>query len=245
MGWDALRLPEWERWLLAVAGKSRVRSGQKLDPFGTSWRVLSTQGKPWLEAIHAGRPISREDRAEQVPVDLRAAGLVEGGAEVLTPVGAAVLERWKDFPEDWEYELPLAVALLQEALSADADGFRSMLAFWWDIRQAFDEEELFAAGETLLLLPYLNQTKADFNPWAAMREGGDVAPSIPWDALEALNPSGASEEALHRLRTRLDPSRRLKARIVFCRAMSLLFERHAAAASAYLEGLRLPQRFSQ
>lgn len=247
MGWDALEVPAWEQWLLATAGKDRVRGGQKLDPFGTSWRVLSTQAKPWMEAIHAGNPIPRENRADQVPTDLRAAGLVESNGDGLTPVGVAVLDRWKPFPEEWEYELPLAVALLQEVLPGDAGGFRDMLAFWWDIRQTFDEEELFAEGEILLALSYLNQTRADFNPWIAIRDSGGAQASVPWTALSEMSfgEPQAAQKALDRIRERLDPSRRLMARIAFCRAMSLMFEGYAGTAPAYLDSLKLPQRSSR
>jgi hypothetical protein len=244
MGWEALQGPQWEQWLLAVAGKNRVRSGHDLDPFGTSWRRLSSQAREWMPMIASGEAINngKGRRDEQALIDLRGAALVEHGIHTLTPFGTAVLSRWEELDTDWKFELPLAIALLQEGLARDAAGFRGMLGFWWDIRQTFEEEDLFdgAGTDALMLLPYLNQTRDGFNAWATVREGGSADPAVPWESL--ASPGTEARAALDRLRSRLDKTRRLKPRIVFCRAMSLMFEHRRGRGAAYLDELALPRR---
>lgn len=249
MGWEALEGRDWERWLLAVAGGSKAHSGRRLDPFGTSWRVLSRQGKLWLSKIRAGEPIPREVRVPQAWSDLGSVDLVVPKKKTLTPFGEAVLDRWQDLPGEWTYELPLALGLLQEGIARDADGFRGMVGFWWDIKQVLTEEDLFdhTGGETLMLLSYLNQEVDGFNPWVTVREGDRPDPSFPWNELETreyAEPDRA-RGALNNLRGKLDPSRRLKPRIVFCRAMSLMLEHREGKTAEYLEGLELPHRASR
>ncbi|MDX6634257.1 MAG: hypothetical protein QOF06_460 [Solirubrobacterales bacterium] len=248
MGWDALENPQWEQWLLAVAGGGKVATGQKLDPFGSSWRTLSTQAKDWLVTIKAGKPIPGKRRNPQAFTDLGDEGLVDRTENALTPFGEAVLERWRDLPAEWEYELPLALALLQEGAAQDAGGFRGMLGFWWDVRRVFDEEELFSdeGRETLMLLSYVNQGVGGFNPWVPIREEGEAALSFPWDRMHRRDyDSPAAEGALSKLKGVLDPSRRAKSRIVFCRAMSLMFEDQDGKTEKYLKDLELPQRYAR
>jgi hypothetical protein len=245
MGWDALENPEWEQWLLAVAGGGKVATGQKLDPFGSSWRTLSTQAKDWLVTIKAGESISGKRRNPQAFTDLGDAGLVDRTENALTPFGEAVLEHWQDLPEEWAFELPLALALLQEGVARDADDFRGMLGFWWDVRRVFDEEELFGdeGQETLMLLSYLNQEVAGFNPWVSIREEGEAALQFPWAEMHRRDyDTPAAEGALSKLKGALDPSRRAKPRVVFCRAMSLMFENRDGRTERYLKGLELPHR---
>src|SRR4051794_34244986 len=135
MSWaDALQDPGWRTWLLDVAGGPRVRGGSKLDPFGTSLRSLSGQARRWLPLIRAQEPFAdSQRRTDQTVTDLGAAGLVTGPAS-LSELGEAVYERWQAIPDSWEYELPLAVALLQEALLIAQPTFVEMVAFWWDVR---------------------------------------------------------------------------------------------------------------
>jgi len=247
MGWEALQGPEWEQWLLAVAGKNRVRMGQSLDPFGSSWRRLHSQAKPWMTAIQKGEPIPRTVRPNQVPTDLGGVALMTGKS--LSDFGTAVLERWKEMPGEWEYEMPLALALLQEGLARDADGFRGMLGFWWDIKQVFDEKEILSdrGGDTLILLPVLNQEVKGFNPWVTVRESEAPDPSFPWEALQKrqyAEPDRAMK-ALNKLNRKLEENRPLKPRIVFCRAMSLMFEHRQGRGAQYLENLKLPRRYSR
>lgn len=246
MSWSALKSPVWEKWLLAVAGKKTVRPGIRLDPFGTSWRTLSTQARPWLSRIRSGGLEASERRTNQTLIDLRAAGLVQGGGGALTALGGSVLARWEVFPDEWEFELPLAVALLQEGLAYDDSGFCEMLEFWWDVRRVFDEEELLSDRETVLLLPYLNQTVEGFNPWVELRDGTrPVPPRVPWKDLKNAVESDLAKKALARLQDRLDPSRRLAGRVSFCRGMSLLFEARQGGMSTYLTKLKLPYRSSR
>ena len=145
MSWStALEGANWQSWLREVAGGAQVRPGAKLDPFGTSWRVLSTQGARWLPLIREGKPTpGSQRRRDQVIIDLRAANLVTG-PKGLTPFGEAVADRWEGIPDAWEYELPLGVALLQEALLSDQAGFKEMLAFWWDILETLPQRRICA-----------------------------------------------------------------------------------------------------
>jgi hypothetical protein len=248
MTWDVLGRQEWREWLLEVAGGNPVRPGAKLDPFGTSWRVFSTQARRWLPRIKAGEAIGgSQRRADQALIDLRAAHLVQAETHELTELGEALLDRWDALPDQWAYELPMGVALLQEAVVASDGGFKDMLAFWWDIRARFDDDVLLADREAVLLLPYLNQTVGGFNPWVALRESEEPIPlPVPWSQLKQMVPSRSKDTnaAVGRLQDRLDPSRRLAGRVVFCRAMSLLFERHQTATMVptYLDGLELPYR---
>jgi hypothetical protein len=150
-------------------------------------------------------------------------------------------------PDAWEFELPLGVALLQEAVRADQDSFKEMLAFWWDIRRRFgDEEPVLVDGEAVLLFDYLNRTVNAFNPWVELRSSaGAISLPVPWNELEVAAGGGSPvAQAVARLRQVLDPSRRLKGRVVFCRAMSLLFLRREdpAALDPYLTTLRLLTR---
>jgi hypothetical protein len=248
MSWaSALQDPGWRTWLLDVAGGSRVRTGAKLDPFGTSWRSLSGQARRWLPLIRAGKPFAdSQRRTDQTVIDLRAANLVAGPA-ALTPFGEAVYKRWTAIPDSWEYELPLAVALLQEALIAEQATFGEMIAYWWDIRSRFgDDGHLLRDEEAVILLPYMNQSSAGFNPWVALRDhAGPLQLPVPWNDLEtAAGGDAAARTALVRLRGVLDPSRRLKSRVVFCRAMSLLILRreNPGTVTPYLQGLELPRR---
>jgi hypothetical protein len=251
MGWSSpLHDPAWGKWVVAVAGSGPVRPGAKLDPYGTSWRVLSTQARRWLPQIEAGEDIEGSARRrDQTLIDLRAANLVEGGeAPALTSFGRAVLRRWENLPAAWVYELPLGVALLQEALIAQDPTFKGMLAFWWDARKRFaDDNALLADEEAVLLLPYLNRTVDGYNPWVVLRaSSGSLDLPISWAQLKSAvpSPTDATNNAIDRLRDVLDPSRRLKARVVLCRAMSLLFMRreNRGAIGEYLDDLKLPYR---
>jgi hypothetical protein len=248
MSWEeALDCPEWGPWLLSVGGPGVIRPGVRLDPFGTSWRVLSTQARRWLPLIESGDPIpGSKRRRDQALSDLRAANLVTESS-TLTELGSLALKRWKPLSDAWEYELPLAVALLQEAAAIGDAGFCEMLAFWWDVRNACDDDVLLQDGEAVLLLPYLNRTVDGFNPWIALREaGGPIGLPIPWDQLRecVTNRTEQTDQALTRIKQVLDPSRRLKPRVVFCRGMSLLFVRREQPGGVppYLDTLALPVR---
>ncbi len=251
MSWaSTLQGPVWRTWLLDVAGGSRVRPGVKLDPFGSSWRSLSGQAREWLPAIRTGRLYQTYEkrRADQIVTDLGSANLV-GGPATLTSLGEAVYGRWQSIPDAWEYELALAVALLQEALVAEEGTFAEMVAFWWDVRVRFgDERPLLGDTEALMLLSYLNRSAAGFNPWVALRESSGLLPlPVPWDELgAAAGGDAAARNALNRLRGVLDPSRR-KGRVAFCRAMSLLILRkeNPGTLTPYLQGMELPRRIER
>ncbi len=248
MTWSsALGVPEWRAWILGVSSSSQVRVGLRLDPFGTSWRSLSGQARRWLPKIRDGQSFAdTEHRTRQALTDLGAANLVTASA-ALTPFGEAVIKRWESIPASWEFELPLAVVLLQEAIAAEEMTFIEMMAFWWDIRSRFgDEESVLADKEAVILLPYLNQSVNDFNAWIALREyPGSLTLPVPWsDLAAAAGGDAAVSAALSKLQGVLDPSRRLKPSVVFCRAMSLLFLRkeHSESVEPCLAGLKLPVR---
>src|SRR5215208_1697714 len=105
MAWDDIFRRVGSRdWLLEVAGSGKVSEGERLDPFGTSWRVLSTQARRWLPLLQEGQPIPGSRRPDQALSDLRAANLVQADGRELTPLGQAVLDSWQHLRAQWSFE---------------------------------------------------------------------------------------------------------------------------------------------
>ncbi len=182
-------------------------------------------------------------------VDLRKEELVADGSASLSVLGAAVLKRWErqDMPEGFDSELPRAVALLEEALRYNARRYLDRLTFWWDIRSVYVVDDLLADGETLLLLPYLNRTRQDFNPWAALFAARQaVHGPFDWDGIKAAvsNRSTDTDRAVDALATKTTEHRSVAARVVFCRAMELIFMSRFSPETIqpHLKALVLPDR---
>jgi hypothetical protein len=212
-------------------------------------RTLSTQASAWLPELRVGQPLPGVRRQEQAEIDLRAAELIEPGSKALSEFGAAVLNRWEQcqIPEGFDYELPRAVALLEEALEHRVRSYIERLAFWWDICQIYNPDDLLADAEALLLLPYLNQTRAGFNPWAVLFGARQpIHGPIDWQAIKATlaDPSKDTDRAIDVLADRAQQWRSVKPRVVFCRAMELIFVSRFRREDVrpLLEGLVLPQR---
>lgn len=212
-------------------------------------RTFSTQAREWLTAFSSGKGLSGERRESQALSDLRGAGLVEAQSKKLTPFGKAVLDRWRELslPPGFEAELPLAVGLLLEALGHEIGQYLDRLAFWWDVRGLYDVDDLLANHEALLLLPYLNQTRAEFNPWAALLGAGfAITGPIDWGSLKAAIPAAddATDAALDQLEKKTTDSRPVAARIVFCRAMEFVFMSRfeAERVPGALAEMALPER---
>lgn len=241
----------FREWLLTLVppGRNRVPPGQTVDPFGSSMRRFSTQVAEWLPLIREGQPIpGGQRRQDQTFIDLRSIGLVDRDAPVLTAFGNAVLDAWEalDAPKSFEYELPRAVALLREALRLQVEAYVRRLEFWWDIRTLYSVDNLLADHETLLLLPYLNQTLADFNPWAVLLGVQQrIAGPYDWGAIKAAvaDRTADTDHALDLLAEKTADTRSVPARVAFCRAMELLFvyDRDPRALTPALESLKLPQ----
>lgn len=228
---------------------ARISPGQTLDPFGTSWRTLSTQAAHWLPDIRDGETQPGVRRQDQATTDLRSAELLTAGAPSLSEFGAAVLLRWEllDVPRTFEYELARAVSLLEEAITHRAVSHLNRLAYWWDIRSLYDVEALLADEQALLLLAYLNQTRADFNPWAVLLGSGQTVHSpFDWDAVKAAvsDRTPDTDRAVDELAKRTHDRRPYPARVVFCHAMELIFMSrfHAEEVQPYLEAIKLPAR---
>jgi hypothetical protein len=227
----------------------RVSPGQTFDPFGSSWRALSTQAAHWLPGIRDGAEQPGVRRQPQATIDLRSAELLVAGSPSLSELGAAVLARWErtEMPRTFEYELPRAVAVLEEAITHQAAGYLDRLAFWWDVRSLYEVEALLADGEALLLLAYLNQTRAGFNPWAVLLGSGQPVHSpFDWEAIKAAvsDRSADTDRALDELAKRTHDRRPYPARVVFCRAMELIFMSrfHPEEVHPHLKALELPER---
>lgn len=242
----------FREWLLELVppGKAiRLSPGQTLDPFGSSMRTLSTQAKVWMTAFRKGEELEGERRESQALSDLRSAGLIEAGSNSLTLLGDTVLDRWEQvaLSDGFENELPLAVALLLEALGRGIEQYCDRLAFWWDIRSLYDVDKLLGDEETLLLLPYLNQTRAGFNPWAALLGARlPVGGPIDWQGLKegVAGADDGTDAALDELAKKTADKRPFAARVVFCRAMEYVFMSRfeAGRITAALAELALPVR---
>lgn len=199
--------------------------------------------------IRAGKTQPGERRQAQLEIDLRKEELVADGSASLSAFGSAVLARWEELalPKEFTYELPRAVALLEEALIYRAERYLDRMAFWWDLRTVYDVERLLADGEALLLLPYLNQTRQEFNPWAALF-GAKRAVHGPfdWDEIKdaVSNRSPDTDRAVDALAAKTEDQRPVAARIVFCRAMELVFMGRFVpeAVQSHLKSLVLPDR---
>jgi hypothetical protein len=249
---DTLNGGGMRAWLLALVppAATRIASGQSLDPFGTSMRTLSTQARAWLPRVRDGAPVGDGDRRRnQAPVDLRSAGLVEAGSPKLTPLGSSVLALWEKraIPSGFDYELELAVVLLQEAVRLQVRQYLDRLAFWWDIRGLYDVDELLHMDELLMLLPYLNQTLADFNPWGVLAGARrPLSSPLDWSGLAAsvVGRDSDTDHAVDLLRRRTIDRRPVDARRVFCHAMELIFGHNDRpdTIKATLATLKLPER---
>jgi hypothetical protein len=249
---DSLTGHGFRAWLLELVPPRKalhMSFGQTLDPFGTSWRTLSTQAAHWLPDIRDGVTQPGVRRQPQATTDLRSAELLRDEGPALSSLGAEVLERWehRPMPTTFEYELPRAVALLEAAIEHRALGYLERLAFWWDIRSLYYVDELLADEATMLLLAYLNQTRAGFNPWAVLLGSRHTIRSpFDWEAIKSSisERSADTDRAVDALAGKTHDRRPFAARVVFCRAMEMVFMSRFSVerVKPHLEALELPAR---
>ena len=163
------------KWLEELAGGGRIRRGAALDPFATSMRDFTPQGgvAAWLTLLRNGQPPPpRGNQGRQGIVDLRSAGLMDPTSTALSPLGEVVLNEWESLgvaDEVVEHELARCIALVKHAIARNIETYRRMMAFWAQIRQRHELNDVLGDAEALYGLSYFNQTVGGFNPWALLR----------------------------------------------------------------------------
>ena len=238
-------------WAESVASSSRVRQGQRLDPFVQSMRNLQPVGG-WLARIRTGEPLEPRGGAEtQNYTDLKSAGLIEGddiGSMTLTELGEAVCTRWTkaDIVDDLaDHELLRCIVLVEEAFRLGVEDYMRMVEFWSEIRSVFDAKQVLNSSEHLFLFSYLNQDIDGYNPWLVLRSAVSELSSDPteWQELIDALPdrTDITDTAVDRLQTRVkDWATRGRPRQTFCAAMELvaLSRESTDDAIALLEDLK-------
>ncbi len=233
MPWyDSLTGRGFRDWLVTITAGARVPQGQRLDPFATSMRVFKQAGD-WLTAIEGGvAPAFRGGHGRhQNEIDLQAADLVVRGhpATSLTPLGHAVLARWRECgicDDEDTHELARCVAVAALGIQLGVPSYVRMVEFWRELRELTDAGQLLASPHALYMASYLNQEVAGYNPWPVLRANAPdfVNEVADWEAIKAAYP-GAQDvtDAVDELSRRVDSAAaRATGRVAFCRAMELV-----------------------
>lgn len=254
MRWhDFLTGLAFRQWILEVAGGTRIRQGQPLDPFGTSMRDFKPVSE-WLATVEHGQSLpGRGGSGVQDATDLKSTLLVEAqddGSLVLTDFGSEVLAGWREHEvanSEQEDELVRCVIFANSALRRAIPKYESMFSFWAELRDLYEPESLFDAHEVLYLVSYLKRDVDGYNPWLILKtsgaEIGDVLES--WDDLLENIPEAEAvvTSAAEKLKTRVrDFGTRGAGRQVFCMAMELVLVAQSAASDipALLDNWTVP-----
>lgn len=233
MAWyNSLTGKGFRDWLLSVTGVARISQGQRLDPFATSMRVFK-QASGWLLAIERGeQPEARGGGGRQQNVtDLQSAELVvrDGGTVMLTPLGGAVLARWRDCgitTDEDQHELARCVAVVGLAIRLGISGYVKMVEFWRELRELTDVDQLLGSPHAMYMASYLNQEVGGYNPWPVLRANATdfVNEAADWEAIKAAYPGQRNvTDAVEKLKERVvGLETRATGRIAFCRAMEVV-----------------------
>ncbi len=208
MDWiDSLNGDGFRAWLTELTAAYRI-SERKLDPFATSARRPSKWVGPLEGARHT--PLVGQSRT-----DLRAAGMVDDAGN-LTDLAERVLAKWNDYglhpttPTAKDKDLDVARALILVREGVGSKPYDDFIEFWREVRKAIAVDTLLQSPELLMLVGYLDQEQAGFNPWKLIRTQ---------DSLVAVEPDWAVLG--QKLEGRTDVSRRGRNRIAFCQALEL------------------------
>lgn len=232
MDWEGIGLADEITTWLDETGRRKATREMRLDPFATSMRDFDDVAAN-LEGVKKNGAIKHTDPTQRV-ADLRSAGLIEtpDGAPVLSSLGAAVLERWRVAGvanQDKLDETARTVIVYGTARGIGAEPYVTFLAYWAELRAAFDPAALINGWDNLFSLNYLDFRIDGFAPGDAFRDEGIRVADIVYDLDAFAEEQGASE----RVRTGARQVRsgiagkvpRGRARATCCLAMELLLRR--------------------
>jgi hypothetical protein len=230
--WEGIGLSNEIKAWLDETGRKKATRERRLDPFATSMRDFDDVTAN-LKGVQKNSAIESTDPIQRV-ADLRSAGLVEtpDGAPALSRFGAAVLERWSAAGvanNDKLDETARTVIVYGTAREMRAEPYVTFLAYWAELRAAFDSAELIDGWDNLFTLNYLDQRIDGFAPGDAFRDEGIRVADIVYD----LDIFAREQDASDRIRKGASQIRsgitgkvpRGRARATCCLAMELLLRR--------------------
>jgi hypothetical protein len=246
--WEGVGLADEVTAWLDETGSRKATRERRLDPFATSMRDFDDVAAN-LESVEKANAVEHTDTTQRV-ADLRSAGLVETpvGAPLLSALGAAVLANWRAAGvanSDKLDEAIRTVIVYGTAREMGVEPYVSFLAYWAELRAAFDPAALIDGWDNLFTLNYLDHRIDDFAPGDAFRDEGIRVADIVYDLDIFVRERGASEQVrkgASQVRRGIEGKvPRGRARATCCLAMELLL-RPPEARTALVARFGLPLR---
>lgn len=232
MDWEGIGLADEITAWLDETGRKKATRERRLDPFATSMRDFDDVAAN-LEDVEKNGAIKHTDPTQRV-ADLRSAALIEtpDGVPVLSSLGAAVLERWRAAGvanRDKLDETARSVIVYGTAREMRAEPYITFIAYWSELRAAFDAAALIDGWDNLFTLNYLDFRIDGFAPGDAFRDEGIRVADIVYDLDVFADEQGATErvrKGARQVRSGIAGKvPRGRARATCCLAMELLLRR--------------------
>ncbi|HEV2174116.1 MAG TPA: hypothetical protein VGR71_11135 [Nitrospira sp.] len=234
----------FREWLLGIGSGGQISQGQRLDPFATSMRNFAHAAE-WMALARERKSLpERGGSGVQAATDLRSARLLSQD-DSLTALGQRSLDRWEQqgvADSSTDHELLRCAVIVTEAIAVQEPAYLEMLAFWRQVREAFEATKVLEDRALLFFPSYLNQGVNGYNPWeiiARMRlsMAGATPDSLVECAQNGPDPNKDVMAAAENIQRRIvDWSTRAEGRRTFCSAMELyvLAQQGVAQAEAAL-----------
>lgn len=245
---DWIGHPEQERvrlWL-EEAASGRYANDRRLDPYATSMRDFDDVA-PNLRSLRSGSPPATNDPRQRI-TDLRNAGLIDAGSDVLSELGDAVLSGWERFGADThsiDDELARVLILILEARRLGEPAYVEFISYWNDLRRHFSAIDLIDSWDSLYALNYLDFRRAGYAPGDRYRAQNVPVSDIEFDLDESFsraNGFGRAAEGAERIARAIGGKiPRGRHRATFCQALEITVS-NGASLEYCLKSFGIPER---